>query len=302
MLQNDRLYITDGGIETVLIHHHGLDLPCFASFPLLADEDSTQVVRRYFEDYIALAERNNAGLLMDTLTWRANPDWGEQLGYSAEQLAAANKRAVQLAREIRDAHPLVPILISGCVGPRGDGYEPGELMTAGEAEDYHSAQIAALAEAGVDFITALTLTYVDEAVGIARAAQRTGLPVVISFTLETDGRLPSGQALRSAIEETDARTDSAPTYYMVNCAHPTHFASVLAEDAGPWRERIHGLRPNASKKSHAELDDSPELDEGDPAEWAADYAALRPHLPNLEIVGGCCGTDHRHLAEACAAL
>jgi S-methylmethionine-dependent homocysteine/selenocysteine methylase len=300
MLQNGRLYITDGGTETVLIHHHGLDLPCFASFPLLADEDGTQVVREYFEDFIEIAERNNAGLLMDTLTWRANPDWGEQLGYSAEALVAANKRAAALAREIRDTHPSVAILISGCVGPRGDGYEPGELMTAGEAEDYHSVQVAALADAGVDFITALTLTYVDEAVGIARAAQRSGLPVVISFTVETDGRLPSGQTLRSAIEETDARTDSAPSYYMVNCAHPAHFASVLAADAGPWRERIHGVRPNASKKSHAELDESPELDAGDPAEWAADCAALRPHLPNLEVVGGCCGTDRRHVGQVCA--
>jgi homocysteine S-methyltransferase len=188
MLQNDRLYITDGGIETVLIYHHGLDLPCFASFPLLADEQSTQVVRDYFEDFIEIAERNDAGLLLDTLTWRANPDWGEQLGYSAEQLAAANQRAAVLAQEIRAAHPAVPILISGCVGPRGDACSPAEVMTAGGAEDYHSVQIGALADAGVDLITALTLTYVD-----------------------------GGQTLRSAIEETDARTDSAPTYYMINC-------------------------------------------------------------------------------------
>ena len=301
MLQNDRLYITDGGIETVLIYHHGIDLPCFASFPLLADEQSTQVVRDYFEDFIEIAERNDAGLLLDTLTWRANPDWGEQLGYSPEQLAAANQRAAVLAQEIRAAHPAVPILISGCVGPRGDAYSPAEVMTAGEAEDYHSVQIGALADAGVDLITALTLTYVDEAVGITRAAQRGGLPVVISFTLETDGRLPSGQTLRSAIEEADARTDSAPAYYMINCAHPTHFASMLEEDQGPWLERIRGLRANASKKSHAELDESDDLDDGDPAELGADYRALMQQLPALTVVGGCCGTDRRHVAEVCGA-
>jgi S-methylmethionine-dependent homocysteine/selenocysteine methylase len=134
-----------------------------------------------------------------------------------------------------------------------------------------------------------------------RAAARTGIPISISFTVETDGRLPSGQPLRAAIEEVDAETGGGAGYFMVNCAHPSHFAAVL-EDDGPWRERIHGIRPNSSKKSHAELDESDELDEGDPAEWGADYAALRPLLPNLNVVGGCCGTDHRHVGEAFAQL
>jgi S-methylmethionine-dependent homocysteine/selenocysteine methylase len=300
MLADDRLYITDGGIETVLIFHNGIDLPCFASFTLLADEERVEVVREYYGRYLAIARNHGVGMLLDTVTWRANPDWGEQLGYSPDDLAAANHRAVILAQQIRADHPDVPILISGCIGPRFDAYSPDEAMSADEAEDYHSAQISTLAAAGVDLITALTLTDVGEAVGIVRAAQAAGVPAVISFTVETDGRLPSGQRLRGAIEETDAATDSGAAYFMVNCAHPTHFAGAL-EDDGPWLARIRGVRANASMKSHEELDESDELDEGDPDELAVEYRALMEHLPALTVIGGCCGTDHRHVGAACAA-
>jgi S-methylmethionine-dependent homocysteine/selenocysteine methylase len=301
VLPDDRLYITDGGIETVLIFHHGLELPCFASFTLLENEEHTQTVRDYFETFLAIAGRHELGMLIDTLTWRANADWGAQLGYGADDLAAANRRAVVLAQEIRVAHDGIPILISGCVGPRGDAYSPEEAMSAEEAERYHSVQIATLADAGVDLITALTITNTEEAQGIVRAAAKAGVPVVISFTVETDGHLPSGQALRDAIEETDARTGAGAAYFMINCSHPTHFAGAL-EDEGPWLERIRGVRANASKKSHAELDASDELDEGDPAELAAGYRALVGRLPNLAVVGGCCGTDHRHVEAVSAVL
>jgi S-methylmethionine-dependent homocysteine/selenocysteine methylase len=302
-LTGDRLFITDAGIETVLIYHEGIELPCFASFTVLRDEQQTEVVRDYFDRFLDIARRQQFGVLLDTLTWRASKDWGDQLGYSSEDLAAVNHRAAILAQEIRRDHASdnTPILISGCVGPRGDAYSPDELMSADEAMRYHLAQIVTLADAGVDMITALTLTYVDEAIGIVRAAQAADIPVVISFTVETNGRLPSGQALRWAIEDTDAATGSGAAYFMVNCAHPSHFADVL-DDGGAWRERIRGVRPNASKKSHAELDASDELDAGDPDEWGADCASLRALLPNLTVVGGCCGTDHRHMAAASAAM
>jgi S-methylmethionine-dependent homocysteine/selenocysteine methylase len=299
-LTGDRIFITDGGIETDLIFHHGLELPYFAAFTLLADEAGTAVLRKYFERYLEIARKHDVGMLLDTVTWRASPDWGERLGYSPDELAAANRRAVALAQEIRDAHAGIPILINGCIGPRGDAYSPDELMAPIEARRYHSVQIATLADAGVDLITALTITNVGEAVGIVRAANRSRVPVVISFTVETDGRLPSGQELGEAIEDTDASTYSAPAYYMINCAHPSHFMDALHAD-GPWIERIRGVRANASTKSHAELDESDELDEGDPAELAADYQALLDRLPNLTVIGGCCGTDHRHVEEACAA-
>lgn len=293
-------FITDGGMETTLIFHQGIDLPSFAAFDLLKDAAGTEALRTYFEPYVAIAREHRVGLVLDTPTWRANPDWGTQLGYSPDALDDANRKAVALVEEIRSASEAeqTPIVISGCVGPRGDGYRPADLMSAAEAELYHTPQIETFGDTAADLVSALTMMYAEEAIGIVRAARATGMPAVVSFTVETDGRLPSGQALRHAIEQVDQETDGAPAYFMINCAHPTHFAGVL-EERGPWLDRIRGLRANASTKSHAELDESDELDEGDPTELASDYRALRRLLPNLTVVGGCCGTDHRHIAQIC---
>jgi homocysteine S-methyltransferase len=245
-----------------------------------------------------IAREHGVGLALDTPTWRASPEWGERLGYDADRLAEVNRKGVRLLQDLREQHPDVPLTISGCIGPRGDGYVASELMTADEAERFHSAQVETLAAAGADTISALTMTYAAEAIGIVRAAQKVGLPPVVSFTVETDGRLPDGTALGDAIEHVDAETGGAPTYFMVNCAHPTHFAGVLE---GPWVQRLGGIRANASTMSHAELDEAEELDDGDPDELAQDYLALRSKLPNVHVVGGCCGTDHRHIAAIASA-
>jgi S-methylmethionine-dependent homocysteine/selenocysteine methylase len=197
--------------------------------------------------------------------------------------------------------PETPFVISGCIGPQSDGYAPTTTMTAHESEAYHGVQIRTVAGTAADLVTALTMTYADEATGIVRAARAAGLPAVISFTVETDGRLPSGQTLGDAIEEVDGATDSAAAYFMVNCAHPTHFVDVL-DDGAPWTERIRGLRANASTKSHAELDEAEELDSGDPADLAARHAELARKLPSLSVIGGCCGTDHRHVMAICDAV
>lgn len=302
-LQGDRLFMTDGGLETSLIFHHGIDLPCFASFGLLRSDDGRSAMRAYFDPYIAIARDHGVGLIVDTATWRANPDWGEQLGYAPDELDRANRAAVAFAEEIRGAGEDAgagPIVISGAIGPRGDGYRPQDTMTAEQAERYHARQLATFADTAVDMVTAYTLTYAEEAVGVLRAATAAELPTVIAFTVETDGRLPTGQALPEAIEQVDAQTDGAAAYFMINCAHPTHFADVL-EDDGAWRERIGGLRANASTKSHAELDEAEELDAGDPVELGAQYHALRSRLGAVNVVGGCCGTDHRHVEQICAA-
>ena len=221
------------------------------------------------------------------------------LGYSPEQLDDVNRRAVGLLDELRagDAN----VLISGCVGLRGDGYVAGELMSADEAERYHSRQIGTFGGSGADLVSAITMTYAEEAVGIARAAAAAGVPVVLSFTVETDGRLPSGQPLREAVEQADAETAASVSYFMVNCAHPTHFDDVLAGDE-PWVKRVRGLRPNASTKTHAELDEAEELDAGDPVDLAARLGELRRRLPELTVVGGCCGTDERQIGEMCRAV
>jgi S-methylmethionine-dependent homocysteine/selenocysteine methylase len=292
-------FITDGGLETTLIYHAGIDLPHFASFVLLDDALGIEALRDYYAPYIEIARERGVGIVLDTPTWRANPDWGARLGYSPAALLDVDRRAVALLEGLRGEQPV--IVISGCVGPRGDGYRAEDLMSAGEAERYHSPQIGAFAGTAADLVSALTLTYASEAVGIVRAAEQAAIPVVVSFTVETDGRLPSGQSLGEAIEEVDAQTEGAAAYFMVNCAHPTHFADVLDDDGG-WVERIRGVRANASAKSHEELDQSDELDEGSPAELAEQYVDLTTRLRNLNVVGGCCGTDHRHIAAICTAL
>ena len=296
------LFLTDGGIETSLIFQDGLDLPLFAAFDLLKDATGTQALRRYFRRYRDLAREAGTGFVFESPTWRASRDWGDRLGYSAADLASANARAMALGAELRrEAQDLV-VVLSGCVGPRGDGYRPEALMTGEEAQDYHAEQVTALAAGGAEMVTAITMTHVGEALGVARAAAAVGLPVAISFTVETDGSLPGGEDLGDAITAVDDATGGAPAYYMINCAHPTHFADRVA-GGGPWTGRIGGLRANASRCSHAELDAANELDDGDPEELGAQYAQLRRRLPGLAVLGGCCGTDHRHvaaIARACA--
>jgi len=296
VLRPGRTYVTDGGMETTLIHREGFELPCFAAFVLLDDERGVEALRSYFRPYLAIAEEHGVGIVLDAPTWRANVDWGARLGYSAEALEDVNRRGVALVHGLGD-----DVVVCGAVGPRGDAYRPGGLMTADEAEGYHRPQVETLADAGADMVSALTLAYAEEGVGIARAARAAGIPCSISFTVEVDGRLPSGQPLRDAVEQVDRESDGAPDFFMVNCAHPTHIARALGDD-GAWRGRIGGIRANASAKSHAELDESDELDDGDPVELAAATAELYPLLPGLAVVGGCCGTDERHIAQLCATL
>jgi S-methylmethionine-dependent homocysteine/selenocysteine methylase len=294
------LFLTDGGIETSLIYHDGIELPFFAAFDLLKDEAGTEALRRYYRTYVARARETGAGFVYESPTWRASRDWGEKLGYSAAALAGANCRAMQFGAELRREAEGTRVVLSGCVGPRGDGYSPDRLMSGEEAAAYHAELVAALAEGGAEMITAITMTHTGEALRVARAAKAAGLPVAISFTVETDGRLPTGQKLGDAIAEVDAATGAAPAYYMINCAHPTHFADVL-RDADGWTGRIRGLRANASRRSHAELDTATELDDGGPEKLGRQYAELRRLLPGLAVLGGLCGTDQRHVAAIARA-
>lgn len=301
-ITSDQLFVTDGGLETELVFHDGIDLPCFAAFPLLDNADTRERLRRYYDGYLDIAREHGAGFVIETPTWRANPDWASRLGYSLEELDAINRSAVAFAEEVRTtaAADGITAVVSGCVGPRGDGYDPGDAMTPEEAERYHAVQIGTFANTMADQVTAITMTNAEEAIGIVRAASAAGIPAAISFTVETDGRLPTGQPLHEAIEQVDAATDVGAAYFMVNCAHPKHFAGALDHD-GAWRRRLLGLRANASPKSHAELDEATELDEGDPDDLADRHAALRDRLPAVTVLGGCCGTDARHVAAICSA-
>ncbi|MBY3153883.1 homocysteine methyltransferase [Rhizobium laguerreae] len=294
-------FITDGGMETTMIFQEGIELPHFAAFILLASEDGRQRMRNYYRRYLDVARRHGTGFVLDTATWRANPDWGQKLNYTTEALKAVNEEAVDLLVGLRSDYerPEQPVVISGAIGPRGDGYKAG-IMDAAEAEDYHAFQIGAFAGTEADMVSAFTLTNIDEAIGVARAAQALGMPSAISFTLETDGRLVTGRSLQEAIETTDAMTGGAPAYYMINCAHPTHFETAL-DPASAWVKRISGIRANASTMSHEQLDNSETLDAGDPEDLGRHYRKLIDRMPALSVLGGCCGTDHRHVAAICEA-
>jgi len=295
-LNGDRLYLTDGGLETTLVFHDGMDLPCFAAFDLLKDQVGTERLRRYYQQYIDLALEYGFGFVLESASWRASSNWGVKLGYTSEELTHANHRSIEILHDLRDRNQTSesPMVISGNLGPRGDGYSSDQMMTPDEAADYHTTQIGVLSGSGADMVTALTLTDTGEAIGIVEAAQAVHIPVVISFTVETDGRLPNGQSLLDAIEAVDGATNNGPAYYMINCAHPSHFEEVLTPNTS-WLTRIQGIRANASCMSHAELDNSKTLDDGNPEELGRQYSALRSLLPNLKVVGGCCGTDHRHV-------
>lgn len=295
-----QMFVTDGGIETHFIFNEGYDYEHFTVFQLNDSEAGRAAMRKYYEPYVGIAKKAGQGFLFDTNTWRANPDWGALVGYDAAELWAVNKKAVAFCRELSSVFAAegVPTLISGAIGPRRDAWKHDAEMSIAEAETYHAPQIDALAEAGADFVTAYTLTNTAEAIGIAKAAESKGISCVLSFTLETDGNLPGGMSLQQAISDVDAATNAYPAYFMINCVHPIHFAATVRQ-GGAWVNRIGGLRVNASMKSHAELDESETLDIGDWNDLAQRYSRVLPLLPNIRVIGGCCGTDHRHIGSIC---
>ncbi len=303
---SDRLFLTDAGIETDLIFNHGIDIPEFAAHTLLPQPDTREAVARYLRGFLALARERGTGFILDSQTWKAHMHWASDLGASEQQLQRTNHQAIEFIAGLRDefSDNAQPIVLNGVIGPRGDAYAPETAIAAREAEAYHATQVGWLADTRVDMVTGLTFTQADEAIGLVRAARQASLPVAISFTVETDGRLPTGQPLAEAITEVDAATESAAIYFMVNCAHPDHFEDVL-QSGSDWLSRIGGVRANASRMSHAELDESEVLDDGNPVELGRDYSRLMKLLPNLRVLGGCCGTDHRHvdaMAQSCAHI
>lgn len=296
------LFLTDSGMETSLIYHHGIDLPHFASFDLMKNAEGRAVVDAYYSKHAALAKHKGLGFVLETPTWRANKDWGAKLGYTTAQLAQVNRECIALMLDIRKRYETAasPMPISGNIGPRGDGYKFETKMTVREACAYHAQQVQTFADTEADFVSGFTMNYTEEAIGIILACELANIPAVISFTVETDGRMASGESMKEAVEKMDASTGSYASYYMINCAHPTHFESAIAAGEA-WVQRIKGLRANSSKKSHAELDASTELDEGNPHELGAQYRALRKKMPGMTVLGGCCGTDFRHVEQICIA-
>lgn len=288
-------FLTDGGLETTLVFLQGIDLPHFSAIDMMRTSEGIETLREYYRQYAEVARDAGAGFIFESPTWRSSPDWALKLGLSDAEMVELNRRSIEIGEDMRSEFETsaMPIVISGCIGPRGDGYSPDNMMSADEAAEYHSTQADTFASTAADMVAAVTMNYINEAVGVANAARASGMPCAISFTVETDGRLPTGESLKEAIEATDEITGGYPAYYMVNCAHTTHFARVLNDE--PWTHRIGGLRANASKKSHAELDESTELDIGDPAVFGREHRDLTERFPHINVLGGCCGTDTRHV-------
>ncbi|SLN34456.1 homocysteine methyltransferase [Roseovarius albus] len=297
-----KLALSDGGLETSMIFHEGFDLPEFSSMPLLESDAGRAALNRYFDAYLAVAEKSGTGFMLDTASWRSGIYWAKFLDRTEDDMLAGCRVSVQFASSVRDrwADRVDPIVINGAVGPAGDGYTISHAYTADAARAVHHPQIAAMAEAGADMISAVTMTHSREAMGIARSCLDLDMPCVIGFTVETDGKLPSGESIGEAIAAVDADSCGWPIYYMINCAHPDHFDRALYRNFS-WIYRIGAIRCNASRCSHAELDEATELDDGDPVEFGRLNANLARVLPNLRMLGGCCGTDHRHIAETAQA-
>jgi len=299
---SDDLFLMAAGLETELMFKHGVEIPGFATHALLPDPKVRDFIAGYYRRFIDLAHDQEAGFVLGSQTWKAHMHWADEQGVTEDELRAANHDSVAFIAGLRDEYSgeTGPIVLEGVIGPRGDAYAPDYVITPDEAEAYHARQIAWLAETQVDMVSAYTLTQSDEAIGIVRAAQAADVPVVISFTLETDGCLPSGQSLQGAITAVDQATGSGATYFMVNCTHPDHFSHVFEDQ--DWSRRIRGVCCNASRKSHAELNQSETLDDGNPVEFGAQHKAMQDKSPWLNVFGGCCGCDLRHVTEIAHAL
>ena len=296
------IFLADGGVETDLIFNHGIEIREFAAHTLLPIPEGRAALSRYFEGFLSLANQQNTGFILDTVTWKAHRHWAEKLGATDDELKAANQESVRFIAELRARFSCnaKPIVLNAVIGPRGDAYRPEAVISIDSAEQYYAQQLGWLAATEIDMVSALTFNQAGEAAGLAKAAKKVGLPAVISFTVETNGALPNGQKLADAITEVDAATGQYPAYYMVNCAHPDHFGGALLD--APWARRIRGIRANASRRSHAELDAAPELDSGNPHELAQQYRALADRMPWLNVFGACCGSDLRHVTEIARAI
>lgn len=297
---SDGIFLSYVGMETDLIFNHGIDLPNFASFPLLESDDGREILRRYLADQINLAKQTGIGVLLESATWMANRDRGAAVGYTPKRISMLNDEAIKLMAEVRDQHGDLPTILSAQVGPRGDSYAPANQMNATEAENYHAEQIEVFSGTDADLISAFTLCYAEEAVGIVRASQRYDMPVAVSFTVETNGCLPTGMTLRDAVETVDEATSEGASYFLINCAHPDHFKHILSNE--PWMNRLKGVIVNASRCSHAELDEAEHIDDGNPKELGEQLGSLRKDFPHFSIFGGCCGTDMRHMEHIASTV
>jgi len=296
-------FLTEGGTETEMMYRHGFELPEFCMLPLLDNPQAVSAMRGMFCQQLDVAAEFGLSFLLTGLDYRASPDWGAKLGYSPSALADANIAAIEFLRDIAKGYEgQIPHLhIGGILGPRGDAYSLNNEITAESAAAYHAVQLETLKRANVDFVCAATFNSIAESVGALRAADRIGLPLSVSLTLDSSCRLKSGPTLAEAITEIDAQAgDAAPEFYMVNCSHPLEYEPALENQ--DWIRRLRGVRPNASKMEKLALCKLGHIEEGDPVELGSQVRDLSKRYPHMDIFGGCCGTGHNHLREIAKAL
>lgn len=294
ILDNNNIFMINGGLETTLIYKYNLELPFFSCIDLFKNVNTKKIIYQYYLEYLKVAQKYNSFIIIDTPTWRFNKDWASKLGYNEIELLNRNKEAVVLISKLKNDYN--NIIISGKIGPKYEGYFISEKMSIEESKNYHSTQIKTFSELNIDIITASAMNYVEEAIGISYSAKDKSIPLVISFTLNNDSKLPSGMALEDAINYIDYITNEYPIYYMINCVHPKYFIELLRINKDKkWINRIRGIRPNASSKSHEELEKLNKLDSGNIDELANYCKEIKNICPNINIFGGCCGTNINHV-------
>lgn len=296
-MKPEEIWMSWTGMETDLIFNKGYELPEFAAFPMIDNPDGRERLEGYYEELIKIGRDTNVGIILNTPTWMANPDRAIGVGYGADDLPRVTHDAVALARGVAQKHDDVATLVSVQIGPQGDGYKPG-IAAIDASAAYHAPQIMAAKTSDADLVSAYTLGSTGEAIGISIAANRIGVPALISYTVETDGKLADGTSLAEAVLALSEQ--AKPAAIMVNCAHPDHISNGL--DGGAWEAKLSGIIANASRQSHAELDECEVLDDGDPEELSLQLAELKKAHSGLTVFGGCCGTDLRHLRATAELL
>ena len=294
----NKIYLTEGGTETEILYKWGYELPEFAMFPLLDNAEADQCIRGIYRRYFDVAEAFETGLVILGHDYRASPDWARKLGYSLDGLAEMQHRTIDFLADMRSEYKgrVSDVYISGCIGPRGDAYGTGAEISESEAEDYHSVQLSTLRETDADMAIAATFNNIPEAIGVVRAAKNIGVPLGVSLTLTTESRLRSGPTLKQAVETIDEQTDGAAAWFGTNCSHPLEFEPAISE-TGVWTERLRYIRPNASRMEKIALCKLGHLEDGNPIELGQQMGDVAQRFPKMDILGGCCGTDERHLGE-----
>jgi homocysteine S-methyltransferase len=295
--EKSQCILGEGAVIERLRRNSQFDLdPHIVNSAFIYDKDKRAALSGIYRQYLDIGLKYNLPLLLSTPTWRASRERIEKAGYEKTDVNGDNFRFLDGIRKSY-GHYANKIVICGLLSCRGDAYSQSEALTSNDAHEFHSWQANRLAETGVDFLLAATLPALSEATGLATALAATGKPYIISFVLRSEGTLLDSTPLKDAISIIDTDVNPTPIAYMANCTHASIFKSAMMHDinsSATVRKRVEGLLANTAALNPEELDDSEELVEEDPQIFGKSVASLHGEL-GLKILGGCCGTDGRHI-------